>query len=85
LGDVIPRASYGCLISEGEGFGWLFGARFGTVETEGTTTKSAENKNKHKHLLYLSELDILLASFMPLHKSCMLLFLFQNNKFPIYL
>jgi hypothetical protein len=22
---------------------------------------------------------------MPLHKSCMLLFLFQNNKFPIYL
>jgi len=34
FGDAIPRASYARLMSEGEGFGWLFGAWLGTVMTE---------------------------------------------------
>jgi hypothetical protein len=60
LGDGIPRASYARLMSEGEGFGWLFGAWLGTVNTEGTTTKSAESnsKNKYTNLLYLIILGV---------------------------
>jgi hypothetical protein len=49
LGDEIPRASYARLISEGEGFGWLFGAWLGTVKTEGITTESSESNSKNKH------------------------------------
>ena len=36
FGDAIPRASYARLMSEGEGFGWVFGAWLGTVKTEDT-------------------------------------------------
>ena len=44
FGDAIPRASYARLMSEGEGFGWLFGAWLGTVTKDDTDANNCRQQ-----------------------------------------